>query len=32
LGTHAPFLAGAVLLIPAVLLLRRSHKGDAPHQ
>jgi len=30
-GTHAPFLAGAVLLVPAVLLLRRSHKGDQPH-
>jgi MFS family permease len=30
-GTHAPFLAGAVLLIPAVLMLRRSHKGDVPH-
>jgi MFS family permease len=31
LGTHAPFLAGAILLIPAVLMLRRSHKGDVPH-
>jgi MFS family permease len=30
-GTHAPFLVGAVLLIPAVMLLRRSHKGDQPH-
>jgi DHA1 family tetracycline resistance protein-like MFS transporter len=30
-GTHAPFLAGAILLIPAVLMLRRSHKGDVPH-
>jgi DHA1 family tetracycline resistance protein-like MFS transporter len=32
LGTHAPFLAGAILLIPAVLMLRRSHKGDVPHR
>lgn len=32
LGTHAPFLVGAVLLLPAVLLLRRSHKGDRPHE
>ncbi len=32
LGTHAPFLVGAVLLLPAVLLLRRSHKGDEPHK
>jgi DHA1 family tetracycline resistance protein-like MFS transporter len=31
-GTHAPFLAGAILLIPAVLMLRRSHKGDVPHR
>ena len=31
-GTHAPFLVGAVLLLPAVLLLRRSHKGDRPHE
>jgi DHA1 family tetracycline resistance protein-like MFS transporter len=30
-GATAPFLVGAVLLIPAVLFLRRSHKGDAPH-
>jgi DHA1 family tetracycline resistance protein-like MFS transporter len=30
-GTHAPFLVGAVLLVPAVMLLRRSHKGDQPH-
>jgi MFS family permease len=30
-GTHAPFLAGAILLIPAVLMLSRSHKGDVPH-
>ena len=32
LGAHAPFLAGAILLIPAVLMLRRSHKGDVPHR
>ena len=32
LGTHAPFLAGAILLIPAVLMLRRSHEGDEPHR
>ena len=31
LGIHAPFLAGAILLVPAVMFLRRSHKGDAPH-
>jgi len=30
-GTHAPFLAGALLLVPAVLLLRRSRQGDTPH-
>jgi DHA1 family tetracycline resistance protein-like MFS transporter len=30
-GTHAPFLVGAILLAPAIMLLRRSHKGDAPH-
>ena len=32
MGTHAPFLAGAILLIPAVLMLRRSHEGDEPHR
>jgi DHA1 family tetracycline resistance protein-like MFS transporter len=32
LGTHAPFLVGAVLLVPAVMFLRRSHKGDVPHE
>jgi len=32
LGTHAPFLVGAVLLVPAVAFLRRSHKGDVPHE
>jgi DHA1 family tetracycline resistance protein-like MFS transporter len=31
-GTHAPFLAGALLLLPAVLFLRRTHKGDRPHE
>jgi DHA1 family tetracycline resistance protein-like MFS transporter len=30
-GTHAPFLAGALLLLPAVMFLSRSHKGDVPH-
>lgn len=30
-GKHAPFVTGALLLIPAVTLLRRSHKGDRPH-
>lgn len=32
LGTHAPFLVGAILLVPAVMFLRRSHKGDVPHE
>jgi len=31
MGSHAPFLVGAILLIPAVWFLRRSHKGDTPH-
>jgi DHA1 family tetracycline resistance protein-like MFS transporter len=31
MGTHAPFLVGGLLLIPAVWLLRWSHKGDRPH-
>lgn len=28
MGTHAPFLVGGLLLIPAVWLLRWSHSGD----
>ncbi|MCC7199710.1 MAG: MFS transporter [Gammaproteobacteria bacterium] len=31
-GHAAPFLACAALLVPAALLLSRSHKGDRPHE
>jgi DHA1 family tetracycline resistance protein-like MFS transporter len=31
IGHAAPFLAAALLLLPVVWLLRRSHKGDRPH-
>lgn len=31
-GPSAPFLAAAVLLLPVVWLLRRSHKGDRPQE
>ena len=30
-GPESPFAVGALLLVPAVLLLRRSRKGDRPH-
>lgn len=30
-GPQSPFVVGALLLVPAVLWLRRSHKGDQPH-
>ncbi len=30
-GHSAPFVAAALLLLPVVWLLRRSHKGDQPH-
>lgn len=30
-GASAPFIAAALLLLPVVWLLRRSHKGDRPH-
>jgi MFS transporter, DHA1 family, tetracycline resistance protein len=31
MGPPAPFLLATLLLVPAVWLLRRSHKGDQPH-
>ena len=30
-GPSMPFIAAALLLLPVVWLLRRSHKGDQPH-
>jgi DHA1 family tetracycline resistance protein-like MFS transporter len=30
-GPSVPFVAAALLLLPVVWLLRRSHKGDRPH-
>lgn len=30
-GPQSPFVVGGLLLIPAVLFLRRSHRGDSPH-
>lgn len=30
-GPQSPFAVGALLLVPAVLFLRRSRKGDRPH-
>lgn len=30
-GHAAPFLAGILLLVPAVMLLSKTHRGDTPH-